>query len=189
MALLTTTEVLEWAETDLSNTVLQVMLDDAEAEIIKRFGAHGESSSTITEDFYPDEPIYQPLSDWKSDRHHLIYPSRPVSAVTSITEREDDVETTLASNDYRLIHGGRGIERLTNGTNARNWWAPEVRIVYQAVSQLATRKRVQADLVKLAIQYKGLISEDAGDYSSSMDVYQTERNRILASLETGLILA
>ena len=181
MALLTVAELLTWAETDLPTTVLQSMLDDAEAEIIKRFGAHGESASPITEDHYPSEPLYLTI-------RHTLFPARPVLSVSSVVEREGNVETTLSANDYRLIHGGHGVERLNDGTNKRNYWTSEVRLVYLPVSELSTRKRVQADLVKLAIQYKGLISEQAGDYNSSMDVYQTERNRILAALETGRVL-
>lgn len=182
MSLLTLTLLRELIETDLSDDALQLYLDDAEAEIIKRYGLHGESGTEVVEDEFPASKIYD------DGRNSCIYLSRPASTISSVVEREDDVETTLSSNDYRIIHNGVAVERLTGGTNKREAWAPEVRITYLPVSQLATRKRVQRDLVQLAIQYKGLISEQTGDYSASMDVYQTERNRILAVLETGRLL-
>lgn len=174
MTLLTTTDLADWVETDLSATVLQIYLDDAEAEIIKRFGAHGESGSKITEDLVGNE--------------HFIFPSRPVSTVSTVVEREDDVETTLDATDYRSVSGGHMLERLDDGTNQADDWAPEVRITYTPVSELATRKRVQADLVRLALEYRGLRSESAGDHSQTYLNYQEERNNILAALETGRLI-
>ena len=163
MGLLTQAELKQHVETDLDQAALQRLMDDAEAEIIKRFGAHGDKTSTqIIEDL--------------EGRAASIFPYRPETTIVSVTEYEiDGTETVLALNDYRIWHGGREISRRIDGTNPRGVWAPRVRIIYLDATELPNRKRVQADLVRLAIEYRALKSESSGDLDQSYADYEAER--------------
>ena len=50
---------------------------------------------------------------------------------------------------------------------------------------LARRKRVQLDLVKLAIEYRALKREESGHYEAEYPDYETEREKILSRLDHG----
>ena len=166
MALLTKTELKEHVETDLVDDAVNRLLDDAEAEIIRRFGAH------VTQ---VDEPL-------GGDKY--LFPSRPITTVTSIVETVGTTDTTLAADDYKLIHSNRQIERLGDGTNGRLTWGDRVKITYVPSDNQDTRKRVQIDLVKLAIQYDVVRTVESGNYSATFPDYEKERDKILGRLES-----
>ena len=86
------------------------MIDEVEAEIERRFGAEG---SIIV---YLD-----------GDRKYLslIRESDTISAIVEIIFTTD---TTLSSDDYRILDGGRTLERLPDGTNGRILWGKLVEI-------------------------------------------------------------
>ena len=50
---------------------------------------------------------------------------------------------------------------------------------------LARRKRVQSDLVKLAIEYRALKREESGNYEAEFPDYEQERAKILSRLSHG----
>lgn len=149
---------------------LRRLLDAAEAAITQRAGATG----AMTE-------LYTTGTTW-------IFPYRPVSAVTSITETVGGTVTTLAANDYRVWPGGRLIERLTSGTNARGAWTGLVTLVYNSAADIAQREAVQVQLVQQFLTYNpGLTQETIGSWSQSFaasSVYNwaIEREHILSSL-------
>ena len=170
MALLTTADLLAHVSSDLATASLQRLLDDSEAEIIKRFGPHSASSSQV-ETLIGEGRAY-------------VFVTKPVSAVNQIIETVGRTDTTLSANDYK-VHNSLTLERLDNGTNPRSAWGDSVKVTFTPVSDTDQRKRVQIDLCKLAINFEGLSSESSGNYSRSFGDYQVERQRILSNLRHG----
>jgi hypothetical protein len=175
--------VRERVETDLSDGELQAMIDAAAAEIEARHG--------------PVAGITVHLGDDRDLAGHrrFLHPARPVDAAKAVTVVEIEPadtgdaanETQLAADDFRLLHGGRVIERLIDGTNGRLYWAPLVRLAYTPVSDQKQRDEVAIKLVQLDLTYRGLDkSERAGDWqragSVTADAFTDERDALLASL-------
>ena len=159
-------EINEHVEHDLTDEAIQRLIDDAEDDILSRFGPH----ATQVEDVVGGG-IY-------------VFPRRRISTVTSIVETSNEEDTTLATNDYKIMNNGWQLKRLTNGSNGRNTWAPEVRLTYTPVAEADQRKRVIIDLVRLAVQHNALSREVSGDHESQSVEYQKERERILAGLQS-----
>lgn len=172
-ALITPAQLLEHVEADLGNDALQRIIDDADAEIVKRFGAHTAN-----------------VIDTRPGGGRLIFLDRPVTAVVSIVEYDgmpfDETEETLVADDYRLWYGGRAIERLASGTNPRTSWGDRVVITVTPEAETARRTRVEIDLCKLAIQYDATKATSIGDHSQTNPDYDVERERILDALSPAL---
>src|SRR3546814_7725086 len=76
--------------------------------------------------------------------------------------------TELTADDYRILHGGRTLERLVGGTNGATRWAPLVEVTYTPVSDAAKREEVVIKMVALDLTYRGLDKQESvGDYSRS----------------------
>src|SRR3546814_19595823 len=74
--------------------------------------------------------------------------------------------TELTADDYRILHGGRTLERLVGGTNGATRWAPLVEVTYTPVSAAAKREEVVIKMVALDLTYRGLAKQESvGDYS------------------------
>lgn len=171
-------ELKEHVETDLSDDVIDRLIDDADAEIVKRYGPHVTQIDTFE----------------NVNAATAIYLSRNASAITSVTEEVRDgegsyTETVLASDDYKLRRNNLSLERLRDGTNPRATWGHVVTIVYVPDDDGTRRIRVEIDLVRLAIEYNALSTEDTGDYRSSSLRYSDERESLLRTLNTGLTMA
>jgi hypothetical protein len=162
--LLAPADVRGHIETDLLDPAIQRLLDDADAEIIRRFGAHvGNVSETI------------------DGRAQLLAVSRPVQAVVSVTERIGVTDTLLDATDWQLWYG-KVLERRTDGTHGGTGWGDRITIVYTPVADTSQRARVELDLVKLAIQYSALRTQSSGDYAETAPDYEDERETILSVL-------
>jgi len=187
MALLN--RVKERLGVDVSDTELEAMIATIAAEIEAIYGpASGEVEITL------GDPTDR--ERWKQT---LTLP-RALDASETVTIVEIDpadsgataARTELDSSGFRVLHGGRTLQRLTSGAHGNSFWAPLVAITYtpaDAVTQ-AARDEATIKLIQLDLSYRGLIkSERAGDYqwagSLASDSYQTERNNILASLGAG----
>jgi hypothetical protein len=175
--LLSPADFRKHVETALPDPALQVLLDAAEGAITARVSAADaivERHETLTK---------------------AIYPSRRVATVASVKETVGTVTTTLATNDYAILPGGWTIERLSTGTNPRTVWTGIVELTYAAASDIADRKRVQLELVKLDLNHNpGLSSEQIGAWeetyvNNSAMHYGLEREAILATLGSGLVIA
>ena len=164
MAWLTTTQVATHISHDLSSEAITRLLDDAEEDIIARFGAHATQV------------------DYLIGGAKLLFPTRPISSVTSIVETSGTTDTTLAASDYAIKGGGWQLKRLNTGTNAQNAWAPEVTVTYVPTDDLDRRNRVGLDLIRLALQFTGLQGLSDGDHSEQSAKYQREREGILGGL-------
>lgn len=161
--------IREHVETGITDDALQVLLDDAQAQVEGRFG----TDEDITIRLVGGTPML---------RLH-----RPALAITSINESSQDRTPlyTLTNIDYDLIHAGRTLIRLTGGYWGEFSWAPVVDVVYTPKPEQALRDRVVVDLVKLAVQYNALEQESIGSitgYQSRSLDYLRERERLLAGV-------
>lgn len=164
-----------FVETDLSDDNLQILIDDADAEIVLRFGPH----TTAQEWFVDDVP------------GQFIFPQRSVASVTSIDETIyfqigvttwAETTTTLSADDYEITPDAKSIRRLTTGVNGRFNWGERINLIYVPADETARRKRVEIDLVRLALQYDALQQSKDGDHQQQGLDYEAERNRLLARL-------
>lgn len=156
--------IREHTETDLSTEALQTLIDAAYADVDAIAGPLSE----ITKDYT--------FHYWATTRLHLL---RPAASITEIQEGPAiNALTTVASTDYTLLTGGWIIERHNQG------WRWYVRVRYIPVQDVGRRDGVVIDLVKLALQYQGVQSENAGDYSATHPDYAIERSKLLGRLIT-----
>ena len=178
--------VKERIETDLSDAELQAMIDKVNAEIEARFGPNAEITVHLDGD-----------RELAGDRRFLSL-TRPADQAQTITVVEIDgtTETTLAADDFRVLHRGRTLERRVGGTNGRLTWQRLVKVTYTPVSDARQRDEVTIKLVQLDITYRGLDKQEgAGDFSRSgsvtADAYPRERDALLAQLapRRGMVLA
>ena len=168
MAILTLAEVRDHVQTDLKDDALQRLLDDAEAEIVARLG-----SPTALSDVLPG-----------GDK--MLYLSRKAASISSIVERLEEQDYALVATDFKLHADGRRLERLQTGSNPSEAWRGLVTISgVPDTADAASRKRLQADLVRLSVRYSGVASEGVGDVRvQNLPDYQAERDRLFLALGT-----
>lgn len=170
MSDLTIAMLKEHVETDLSDAAIQRLIDSAEEEIVAKFGAKDSAIEVFNE----------------VSLSHVVFLPRRASSITSVSEDVivgGDITTTdLEADDYRLELGGRALRRLSSGSNPRSRWGDQITVTYVPESDANRRLDVTIDLVKLAIQYKGLDSEKVGDYSATMSKYEAKRAAALNRL-------
>jgi hypothetical protein len=179
--------VKERIETDLSDAEIQAMIDGAAADIDLRFGPNAELTVIVGDD-----------RDLDGGGRFLDLP-RPIDEALSITIVEIDppnqgglaAKTTLQADDYRILHRGRSVERLIDGTNGRARWAPLVEVTYTPVSDSKQRDEVIIQIVQLEAQARGLSGERAGDWQASYPDLVEAREKLINSLSPrrGLIVA
>ena len=164
-------------ETDLLDLELEAMIDAEVAEIVARFGA---IASTVFNEIGARQylTMHNPINEALSVAVVEIDPRQTGAAAN---------RTTLAADDYRILDGGRTLERLIDGTNGRREWAPEVELTYTPKSNQTERDEAVIRLVQLAITYRGLDKQEAvGDHSRggpvTADAYPREREALLNSL-------
>lgn len=165
-AILTVDELKQHVETDLDLDALQHIIDANDQEIIKRFGPHANSGNRI-------ERIVGSGSRY-------ITLSHPASAIVSVVEHENGVDTTLSANDY--AHRTPSVlERLDTGDNPRlNWpgqnidvegfspsWSNAATVTYTPIDYDARRRMVLIDLCKLELAFSGHRLLGIGDYRES----------------------
>ncbi len=164
-------------ETDLTDAELQLMIDAEVDEIEARFGVI--ASITVREE----------------GRTHFVTVHRPINtAVTPViveispaNTSDSANRTTLSSDDYRITNGGHTIERMLDGTNGRDLWAPLVELTYTPISDQTRRDETVIKLVNLSITYNGLNKQESvGDYSrtgkATADAYDAEREILINRL-------
>jgi hypothetical protein len=149
--LLTVDEVREHVETDLVDGALQQLIDGAQAEIDRRLGALAAQTEVL-----PGGDLYLPLA-------------REASAIVSVTERflvdglgVQDAQLDKDA-DVSLLASGRRVERLFTGPNPTSVFRGVVTIAYTPADTTAERKMLLVKLVKLDLQYSGLVSNSIGE--------------------------
>ena len=182
---------------DLPNSELQAMIDAIMAEVAARLGPAGGASTIELGD--PADPDTAMLRSLRMPLPIDVARTLSVTEISPGNSGDALAETLLDASDYRVMHGGRTLQRLTSGPNGRTYWAPLVRISYTplgADSAAAASEETVIKLITLDLSYRGLIkSERAGDYqwagSLASDSYGAEREAILAGLDRpqGMVLA
>lgn len=176
--------------TDLPDSELLTMIDNIAVELDARFGASGAIQVELGD---PTDP---------ASRHNttlrLLRPAdtaQPITIVELDPANTGDAshETVLTSADFRTLHGGRTLQRLTGGPNSRQYWAPMVRVLYTPIGMAAARDEVTIKLIALDLSYRGALrSERAGDYQVALsgDI-AADREAILQALEDrrGMVMA
>ena len=152
--------------TDIIDSALQQLLDDAEAAIVDRHGQLATGTDTFVGEILAN----------------ALFLKRKALAITTVTEEVCDVVTILDPTDHKLRYEGQQIIRLSDGVNPRSTWGDVVTVVYVPADETAQRTRIAIDLVKLAVNYNALGSESTGDYKMTALVYEDERNNILSRL-------
>lgn len=185
--------IKERTGTDLSDAELNAMIASIAAELDARLGPVGPVTIELGDPTDPD-----------ARTNETLRLSRPIGAgAVTVTEIEPGNsgaagdELVLDASDYRVLHGGRTLQRLTTGPNGRRYWAPLVRLTYTPTgAPQSGRDEATIKLVQLDLSYRGLIkSERAGDYqwqgSVSADSYAAERESIFAALAQarGMVMA
>lgn len=97
--------------------------------------------------------------------------------------------TRLVANDYEIINGGRELRRRSSGTNQRSTWTDRVKLVYAPADDATRRRRVELDLVHLAIRYEAVKSQAVGDYNETPLDYDSERELLLGELSPALAIS
>jgi hypothetical protein len=169
MATITLAEVRLHVETDLTDTALQMLIDDADAEIDEVIGL-----------------LTSETDEFNDERTSKLFLTRKATSITSVVEENWGTAVTLSANDHKLRLDGRMIERLNTGTNPASVWGDVVTIVYTPQDDTKRRKVVIIDLVKLALVYNGQKSESVGDYSATMKEYDDERQRLINRLRSSI---
>ncbi len=170
-ALITLAEMRKHVETDLEDTAMQRLIDDADATIVKQFGEHTSQ-----------------VDDGLTGERRL-FPSRPIDADLIVTETIIDgsgfeQDTVLSATDYKILNGGRVLKRQIEGDNPRQFWGQRVKLSYTPESDIVRRARVTVDLVKLAVANSGTRREEVGDFETWSLDYEKERTSILSRLHT-----
>ena len=174
-------------ETDLTDAELQAMIDEVQSVIDEKYGVVGAITVFLDGD-----------RNLEGDRRFLNL-IRPRDSAQAIVITEIDVgndETILAADDFRILHGGRTLERLNDGMNGRDFWERLVKIAYTPVSDVKQRDEVIVKLVHLDITYRGLNKQvKAGDFQSgggvTFDAFMKERDVLIDSLSPnrGVLMA
>lgn len=170
-------------ETDVVPDELEALIAEAQDEIAATHGPV-RSVTPITVDLRgggTSLDITRPI-DTAEDVEVIEYDSLEATA--------DD--TTLSATDFRIVNGGRTIERVNGGPNSGVLWAPRVTVAYIPVDDTAKRDEVTIKLVMLALDYNsGRRYDRIGDASAGYADYQTDRSRLIASLShrPGLLMA
>lgn len=163
MADLTVTELRQHVETDLGDPALQRLLDDAYTAIRERAG-------TL-------DPV---TARYIGNGDSVIWLGGRVATLPFTSVVEDTV-VLVVDVDYRVLYGGRGLERIDSSGKVRAW-GRDVLITYTKANDEAKRKRVAIDLCKLALQFDGTQGYSAGDYRQENPDYQRAREQVLRGL-------
>ncbi len=174
--------VKERTGSDLSDAELLAMIDAIVAELDARLGPVGPVTIDLGD---PTDP----QSRWQ----RTLRLPRPADTALPMTVIEIDPghsgdaanELELGAYDYRVLHGGRTLQRLVTGPNGRGYWAPLVRVTFTPQANLAAREEATIKLIQLDLSYRGgLKSERAGDYQFTLSGDPVaDREAILQSLE------
>lgn len=161
--------VKERSGSDLSDTELAAIILAIGVELDGALGPVGPVTREIGDPSDPHSRFFRTL---------LIAPPIDVSEDVTIVELDPGdsgdaaAEIELTAADYRVIHDGRTIQRLTSGPNGREYWAPLIRITYSPTGSAAAEAVRDEAIIKIAmidLYYRGgMKSERAGDYQITL---------------------
>lgn len=170
--ILTVNELREHVETGLVDDALTRLIENADQEIIDRLGALASHTEVI-----------------QGDGLSSLLLARKASAITSATERILDENYVLAASDFTLMSDGYALRRAQGASYPALAWRGTVTVVYVpfggVAGELAARKKLLVDLVKLDVEYDAKRSDSIGDTSRTsldhsqerMSLFKQMRNR------------
>ena len=158
--MLTVAEVrglVESDASDLSDESLQILLDEAEADLTREIGEDDDTER--------DEILDGAASS--------IYLSRRINEIDSIQERPFQGDyAAVGAGDYDFK--GRKVRRL-NGI-----WGQQVEVTYTPVAEADQRKALVSRLVALAAQYTPQESSNVGGIQKRTREYLEAKENVLA---------
>jgi hypothetical protein len=155
MSLVTVARIRAHVQTDLDDTTLQTIIDDEEAEMVRRCGAHGDGVTAVTETI-------------AGTTGGALFLSRPFVSITSITANGSTVPAS-----YYTAYAGQGQLVLLSGS--ASWVAPVV-VTYVPIDDRARRRMVIVELVRVALEQTSMKSESVGgEYSYSAPDWEAKR--------------
>lgn len=170
-------------ETDLDDTELQLIIDEANQAVISRYGPHSNPVVPVTETY--DGYRKRIVLDNVINTAELV-------TITEYTTSADDSAVPMTASDYRILTPGSIVERRPDGPNAAHRWAKRVKFMYTPVNDGDQREEVIIKLVMLSVQYEPVSSKTvgAGDIAETNLDYTAEREKLLSSLQprSGLYL-
>lgn len=176
MALLNADDVRVRVATDLKDDAIEQIIDEEEAEIVRRYGPEADADAVERID---------------SEEACNIYTPRRIDTVTLIAEGNGVTQTNLTATDYRIWEKEGRVERLSAlGTIAE--WQPIVDITYRPESDTAERKRVLLELCRISLERRAMLKESVGqsDYTFQAPLnWEAERERVLSKLGHFLLVA
>ena len=182
--------VKERTGSDLSDSELEAMITAITADMDARFGPAGPVTVELGD---PGDPASRTMRSLRLAR--ALDPDLAVTVVEGDPGDSGDpaAAITLGAYDYRVLHGGRTLQRLTTGPNGRSFWAPLVTVSYTPLGEQAARDEALIKLIQLDLSFRGgLKSERAGDYQFTLaDDVAAQREAIFESLaqRRGMVMA
>lgn len=176
-------------ETDIDEAELERIIDEANLEVIQRYGPHADTGNPITVKL--------------AGGAQTLDLARPLDEAEDFTITEfwrtswggSPQSRVLEASDFQVWFGGRTIERLYTGDSPAFRWsgiAPQemgfggsagwVTVEYVPVNDGNQREEVVIKLVLLNIEYNGKIRTDIAGLREFEVVFQEERERLLRSL-------
>ena len=182
--------VRERSGSDLSDVELGDMIAGIGEDLDVRFGAAGERTIELGDPTDPD-------SRWQRTLR-LPLPADAAAGLSVVeidpgnaSDGSAELELTVA--DWRLMHGGRTLQRSVSGPNARSHWAPLVRVTFTAIGAAKSREEAVIKLILIDLAYRGGIkAERAGDYAVTLSGDPAaDREAVMGALEQrrGMVLA
>ncbi len=180
MSLLELAEVVSQLPTDLTDTIVQEIIDREEAEIARRFG----TVITARTETYDDV-----LSE-------TVWVDQPVdSAKTIVVLQSNNNFTdsdTLTTSDYRVFADEGRFERLSSSLSLESdvptrtiRFKRDVRITYTPQDDTQERKGVTLELVRIAFSRQAMLKESIGqgDYAyTSPESWEQVREEVMRRL-------
>ena len=197
--LLANTDVEALVRSGLDTAPLEIHIDAADAAIIDLYGAHGgERTVTLRSvrslrknrgrnryldygDGYYGGFGYGEYVGNQGQRQQVYLPYPPAESVSSVQEYDlyeqaADAEDVVAD-DYELDLGGNVLRRIDRA------WMTFVLVTYTPIDDMAKRRLLLADLVRLSTRYDATMRTAVGPGGAGVSVnhldYEKERKRIL----------
>ena len=192
--LLATTEVEALVRSGLDTGPLEIHLDAADAALIDLYGAHGGSRTVTLRSVRSlrksrGRNRYLDYGDGyyggnQGQRQQVYLPYPPALSVSAVKEYDlyeqaadaEDVDAT----DYELDLGGNVLRRIDQP------WQTFVLVTYTPIDDLAQRRLLLADLVRLSTRYDATMRTSVGPGGVGVSVnhldYEVERKKLLHRL-------
>lgn len=167
--ILTVDEVREHVESSLVDDALERLIENADQEIIDRLGALASHTEVLQGEGLQVLPL-----------------ARKASAITSVTEKILDTNYTLGSDDFELLSDGYSLRRKQGTTEPALSWRGIQTVVYVPIDgtsgELAARKKLLVDLVKLDCEYDAKQADSIGDVSRTSLDHGKERDSLFSRM-------